>query len=381
MVLGIVQVCVDAQRSLILKSGLTNELEGCGKGKDRMLACEERLQKVCLQIVRQHRLKTMYNLMSSGNRTKVSSALNLLVSIVHASSTIGTSDIVGRLVHVFDFSLNALHTVSLPPKVAGGKMLDAINDPDNVKIWYSKDVSKRPTRAAFVDFVLGLLEHSDPVMVLPHVLRLKPILGNVFHYMSKDPAEVQEKILDVIEKVILGNHNRAREQVVLSISSRARFFTDMTLAQMAQIVVHGSLHSTQQVKKLSHKAKDLLVRILTDPLNGFAVLHRLKVPGHEGQVTGLWDSLHRETWNMSKGQRRSLRFLLQLRPWESRQLMFIMKHVFEHDPEVATQFIYNVAYDLEPKATSNWVVMMGVVSLARKSVAKALQSSDNKNFR
>jgi len=286
------------------------------------------------QLITPSRIKTFYALLSSGNRTKVSSSLLLLDQVV-ASCKYGVYDIL----KTFDFTLKGLKAASVPPKLAGGKMGYAQGDKRSVEyieaLWSSSDLSRRPTRLAFLKFFMSLLRNSGDY-TLPRLLQLRPLFAYALQYMSKDPRWVQYELVNCLQDNLLEKHRN-----IVTPGMRSSIFNEKALSELA-IVVQQATHRDDEM--LADIAVLLIQAILLDGIDqsdhGFHAMSR----------------------------RRNLRFLLQIKPWESSYFMHIIQETVRHDHLLIPLYLKEMKFDFEPKESAEWVTMMGVLSMLLKSL-------------
>ena len=295
------------------------------------------------QLITPSRIKTFYALLSSGNRTKVSSSLLLLTEVVN-SCKYGVYDIL----KTFDFSLSGLKTASIPPKLAGGKMGHARGDINSLEyveaLWKSEDLSRRPTRLAFLKFFMSLLRHSGE-QTLPRLLQLKPLFAYALQYISKDPQWVQYELVQCLQGNLLERHKN-----IVSPGMRYDLFTEKALSELA-IVVQQASHGDNEL--LAELAAHLIKAILLD---------------------GLDQSYHA---SHALSRRRNLRFLLQIRPWESSHFMHLIQEIGRHDHSLVSLYLKEMKYDFEPRENSDWITMMGVLSMLLHSLHQKSHSCLN----
>ena len=176
-----------------------------------------RLLNVTTPLLHPSRVRIVHSLLSSGNRTKVTCALRIVQAC--CSTPLGISYVLANL----DFSLAALVTVGTPPKVSGGKLLHAALDtPDGAyarRLWRERDVSKVPTRVALVELFVAMVRGACCVengVMVGKVFGLKGFVGVSLGYVSKDPWEVQEEVLGVLEGLIGSSSVAASAALALS---------------------------------------------------------------------------------------------------------------------------------------------------------------------
>eukprot|EP00890_Picochlorum_soloecismus_P002712 jgi/Picsp_1/3441/NSC_06279-R1_urb1 ribosome biogenesis 1 homolog len=284
------------------------------------------------QLITPSRIKTFYALLSSGNRTKVSSSL-LLLDQVAESCKYGVYDIL----KTFDFSLSSLKAASAPPKLAGGKMGHAQGDKKSFEyveaLWTSNDLSRRPTRLAFLKLFMSLLRNSGDY-TLPRLLQLKPVFAYALQYMSKDPQWVQYELVLCLQDSLLKQHKN-----IVNPGMRYAVFTEKALSEFS-IVVQQATHGDNEM--LAETAARVIQVILLDgidqPDHGFRALIR----------------------------RRNARFLSKIRPWESSHFMHIIQETTMHDHLLIPLYLKEMKYDFEPKESPEWVTMTGVLSMLLK---------------
>ena len=154
--------------------------------------------RLCDVLVEPCRIRIVHSLLSSGNRTKVSCGLHILRDVAEggantttgkpSAATMATMAGVRNILDAVDFSLGALETIGVPPKVTGGKLMNATaRDEDGVYargLWRSGDLAKVPTRVGYVRLWLGMVRGCGAGLCA-RVLGLRGFTGSVFSVRSR----------------------------------------------------------------------------------------------------------------------------------------------------------------------------------------------------
>lgn len=310
-------------------------------------------EHVCEQLIHSRRIRILYNLLSSGNRTKVSCGLILMTCVADHGAPYVT-----RILKHFDFSLNALKVVGVPPKVSGGKMMNAADDEGDGmyarRLWDSEDLSKRPTRVAFVQFFKSMVSNCDELR-LPLLLSMKYFASNVMHYISRDPYDAQMMVLSLVKTFIL-----EQPSDVLTPPTKAAVFSEKFIGQLVAIMQRSG--DDNGADEVAHEASLLLTKILTDTSLGVA----------DGK-TSLQECLFYENLSAAKSyKRRVLKCLLGIKPGPSHRIFLLLQHVFESDPLVAMLYLSEMPLDIEPRETSSFAANSAITIIALDSVITGL---------
>ena len=310
-----------------------------------------------MHIIEKRRIKYIHSLLSSGNRTKVSCGLHLLTAIAKR----GSSHVSGILERV-DFSLGAVKVIGVPPKVSGGKLMNAADSNADgeyaVKLWNSNELSKKPTRAAFVGFFMAMIEHCD-LLDLPFVLHLKHFVTNVLKYCSKDPYPVQKVMLEMIDRRVLKQPN-----VVLTPPTIAAVLPDNFLSQLAQIVQQSWIRVNDEdglCEQVMEIASGMLTNLLSEPRYGIIPMD--SVP---------WDVFNNGKIDHS-GRQRATKLLMSLKPAHCRAHLMIFRKVFARDPIIAALYLQRVPFELDAKKLSLFVMNMSLLVMCHVSLAAVLK--------
>lgn len=101
------------------------------------------------------------------------------------------------LARLFDFSLAALPQLARPPRPRKGEGQEAGGTGSGGasfwQQWRGGDALKRPSRAGFVAFALGLLGQAD-ALTLGTLLATRPLMGGLLNHLAGDPPEVQLQV-------------------------------------------------------------------------------------------------------------------------------------------------------------------------------------------
>ena len=151
----------------------------------------------------------------------------------HCPSPSDQYDAVNLVLTGLDFSLPALvggsstSSVGLPPKVQGGKLMNATvggGDGQYARgLWTTRDLARAPTRVGYVGLFVRLMEaccvNLDALeeTMACKVLWMRGFVGVSLGYVSKDPWEVQERVLGVVQRA------SCRAAVVALLGEQGRF--------------------------------------------------------------------------------------------------------------------------------------------------------------
>ncbi|KAI8101441.1 hypothetical protein M9435_001547 [Picochlorum sp. BPE23] len=286
--------------------------------------------------------------------TKVSCGLILMSCIADHGARFVT-----RILKQFDFSLNALKVVGVPPKVSGGKMMNAADDEGDGlyarRLWDSDDLSKRPTRVAFVQFFKSMVSNCDELR-LPLLLSMKYFASNAMHYISRDPYDAQLMVLSLVKTCVL-------EQPcdVLTPPTKAAVLSDKFIGQLVAIMQRSG--DDTGADEVAHEASLLLTKILTDTRLGVT----------DGK-TSLHECLFYDTLSTAKSsKRRVLKILLGMKPGPSHRIFLLLQHVFESDPLVAMLYLSEMPLDIEPRETSSFAANSAITIIALDNVIRGLK--------
>ena len=307
------------------------------------------------------RLHTFYSHLASQQRSRSTAALLLLAAL--ASFNLATAR---ELVRAFDFSLAALPPLARPLRARKGESA-AEHAARQRHEWSASDPLKRPTRAAFSVLTLALLRTADS-QLLPEMLRLRPLIGGTLHYLSSDPPALQEEVLKVVFKRVLGARAMA-----LGSTAKADVFSDAALGQLASICAadedaeeneeSNEAVAVRQQQAASNLANQILSLICTDPRHGICA---------ETATAGEFCLLQASSSAaLSSGQRKLLRWLHRLRPAESAAHGDLLRACVSHDPALAAAMLLSLQVSMEPVATGKWLVHAGVVGSLVRCLAGA----------
>jgi hypothetical protein len=193
------------------------------------------------------RIKVFYYHLSSSKNERISASLLLLASVCSFSLSC-TEEVVQN----FDFSLSALSGLARPRKQRKDEPQSAFYERMK-REWNETDPLRRPTRCAFISWVLSLLRNSNP-HVLKTVLRIRPLTRGVLHSLSSDPPNVQIEVLTALRvHVVVGRDFQkpihhlnsfsndthgsqgAMQGSSLSAADRSHIWTDAALGQLSKI--------------------------------------------------------------------------------------------------------------------------------------------------
>ena len=304
------------------------------------------------------RVRIIHSLLSSGNRTKISSGLLLLKHIA-----MGGSFNVSCIMKNIDFSLNAIKVVGVPPKVAGGTMMNAARVGADGEyaygLWTSGELAKMPTRAAYVEFFKAMVENCSP-MKLAELLTIKNFLSNAVNYLSKDPYHVQEDILMVMKRYVLD-----QDRYTLTPPTKGIVLSDKFLSQLALTIQQASerLEGGQEeyVENVLSLASQMLIRLLCDPNNG---------------VVSFEESFMSTNVEHSQG-RKVISLLGFLKPTVCKEHLQIINAVFSKNAFIAALYLTKSSIDLDPKKMTSCLINLSIMIMAFDALLSDIQSMDS----
>ena len=346
---------------------------------------------LCGVLVHPKRVRIVHSLLSSGNRTKVSCGLHILKDVAEGAvgegvgmpGDVGISPGVDVDTHAskrekngpaiildaVDFSLGALGTVGVPPKVTGGKLMNATaRDEDGVYargLWRSRDLAKVPTRVGYVAFWVGMMRacgRLGDVRTLARVLGLREFMGSVLNYASRDPWDVQEEVLGVVKVCVLD-----LDDVVMTAVTKwgalgeGRFF-----GQLGQIVEQSCLRLEEggeedeeldTVRRVLALASELLTRVM-GLVGGVG-------SGAEAGLSGLLA--------VSAVPQRVVKPVLGLRPARCYEHARAMYRAFERNPLTAVVYLRGMNQEVDMKKEATFLVNASLLVGAYEAVAGLLK--------
>lgn len=304
------------------------------------------------------RVRIIHSLLSSGNRTKISSGLLLLKHIALA----GPCN-VARIMKNVDFSLKAFTVVAVPPKVTGGTLMNAaIGGVDGEyahTLWTSGDLAKMPTRAAYIEFFIAMVEQCAP-MKLADLLTIKNFLGNAVNYLSKDPYFVQQDVLRVIQKYILN-----QDEYVLTPPTKGMILSDKFLSQLGQTIQQAAERldanlEEEKVENVLSLSSRILTRILSDPNIG--------VVSEQGSCISK---------SLEHGQgKKAVGLLRSLKPTICKEHYRVIHAVLNMNAFLSALYLKNVSLDLDPKKTTSCLINISMVIMAFDGLLSQIQSEE-----
>jgi hypothetical protein len=260
-------------------------------------------------------LKSIYYHLSSGDRARGVGALTFLTSLASISSRV-----TGKIVQTFDFNLKALSTLAMPSMK---------HPPPKEWCLTVKDGSlflspRRPARAAFLGFVITILQRAN-AFTLPEVLNSEGLMHSALRYLSKDPQSSQLKVLTVL-------HSR-------TVSQTAQW-NDYALGQLARIAGEPHNPAADVAEKLLNVAASALLTC-TGARSAAAMLKLLVDRMDYGRSPRHWN---------------------------------VMKAVLELDATVALEFYRRFNVQGDPAASpQRWVTYVGVLNVALERIGRAFE--------
>lgn len=274
------------------------------------------------------RMRHIYSHLGSGIRVRVNAAFVVLAAIAGRGKRCAA-----ELFRTFDFSLAALPKLASPPRdtrAKEGAIVKRRKEP--------KDVMSGSTRRAFCEFVLAFFTVKDRALLRP-VLAQRVLFGNVARFIAGDEAEMQLRVLRVIEDDVMSN------EIGVPARLRAALFGDVSLEQLATIAGQSEdAHAGDGKAALA--ATSVLVKLLTDPAHGL-------IPEKSGVV--------------SKKCATVVRLLQKLRPIECDAHLKILLSACETHPLLASMYLPGAKFTLDPRLSAHWLTSASV--LGRISVA------------
>lgn len=303
------------------------------------------------------RVRIIHSLLSSGNRTKISSGLLLLKHIAG-----GGSVNVNCILKNIDFSLNAIKVVGIPPKVSGGTMMNAADMGADGKyaysLWTCGDLSKMPTRAAYIEFFKSMVVHCHPVK-LAELLTIKHFMNGAINYLSKDPYYIQQDILQVIQRYVLDQN-----PYTLTPPTKGKVISDKFLSQLAQIVQQASERQGDNqddvAQNVLYLATTMLSKLLSDPNYG--------IVSYDGI-----DVLFSKRLEDCQCQK-AVSLLHAIKPAACKELCRLMHTVFGQNPVVAALYLRKVSIDIDPKKLTSCLINLSVMIMAFDALLSQIHS-------
>ena len=139
-------------------------------------------------------MKPVYFHLSSDEHSKANHSLAFLTSAVALSSEHTLA-----FISSFDFSLAAWPKLAVPPAAQRKPQ----GDHSASKRWTSSKLSKRPTRACFVELATACLLAADDKAAVAAVCAAPSLLGLVLAHISKDPPEVAARVCTALLQRVL----------------------------------------------------------------------------------------------------------------------------------------------------------------------------------
>jgi hypothetical protein len=303
-------------------------------------------------LVHPKRIRIVHSLLSSGNRTKVSCALLALKGVP-----------VPIILERVDFSLGALDKIGVPPKVTGGKLMNATDsgqDGDYAnRLWRSRDLAKRPTRVAYVDLFRYMLRECDP-RTLSVVFSLRNFAGGALGYVSKDPFDAQEDMLSAIKECVLD----LDDVVMTPISKWNALSGGKFLTQVSQVIEQCCERLKEQSAGDAEKADLNLVRRVLELASDILCDTVIAFSGtRSGKRSMFWRGLH---------ELRPIRALMLLRPLKCHEHARIMHRTFQRSPLIAAMFLRDVSIDLDAKKTTSYIINASLLISAFDAVTRGM---------
>ena len=286
------------------------------------------------------RLKPMYFMLSSDSKGRSNAALILLTALAKFSEEAAT-----QLSQTFDFSLSALPKLARPPKAS--KKTE--NSADSIaKQWQEKDVLKKPTRVAYVHFALAMLCSVDRLS-LAMLVNNRIFMGGLMHHLASDPIQLRTEVFQALQRQVLASGSRKGG---LSPADRAAIFTEATFAQLTLLV---NFESDDRVV-----AKDILMQAATNPSYGLL----------PSTLKGGGTLIEAVTQQLSYGQRRLLKWLGTLKPFNCAAHGELLLHCCASSPALAVQMLLALPFHqhLEPSGTGKWLALASVVEKLMQTV-------------
>ena len=329
---------------------------------------------LCDSLVHPKRVRVVHSLLSSGNRTKVSCGLHILRDVAEGGGDDmnDMNDMNGPalILDAVDFSLGALGTIGVPPKVTGGKLMNATaRDEDGAyarSLWMTRDLAKVPTRVAYVGLWLGMLRAcgaSGDVRTLARVLALREFMGSALNYVSRDPWDVQEDVLRAVKDCVLD-----LEDVVMTGVTKwgalgeGRFFgqlahiAEQSCARLEEEDGDGEDGGVGTVRRVLALASELLTGIMS-------------LVGGVGARDGAGVSA---LLAVAAVPPRVAKPVLGLRPTRCYEHARAMYRAFERNPLTAVVYLRHMNQEMDMKKEATFLVNASLLVGAYEAVAKHL---------
>ena len=327
--------------------------------------------------IMQHRMRAVFNHLSSGVRVRQNCALALLTSIASRNRSLAF-----ELYRNFDFSTSSLNRLAIPR--SSDRSNTASNRPR--KEWTWMDPFSLPTRHMFVYFILAFLERRDKTL-LHHLLAQKALLGNVMRHVASDPKYLICRTLRLFREIVVCPESRVPFRL------RAALCGDCSLEQLT--VICGSSnerhHSEDGISEThtsaaiaANLAQDIIMRICTDPSIGVCPQTDVRKQGmgsllDTNQILTMADEQANTTYlnedvkvvpnfhtnvkdfsTQSKGDDKKaatiVRLLRKLRPVESPNHAELLLTVCALFPQIASMYIRGAQLSVEPRPSVMWLI-------------------------
>ena len=329
--------------------------------------------------IMQHRMRAVYNHLSSGVRVRQNCALALLTSIASRNRSLAF-----ELYRNFDFSTPSLNRLAIPRSSDRSHSNTASNRLR--KEWTWMDPFSLPTRHMFVYFILAFLERRDKTL-LHHLLAQKALLGNVMRHVASDPKYLICRTLRLFQEIVVCPESRVPFRL------RAALCGDCSLEQLT--VICGSSneqhHSEDDMSEThtsaafaANLAQDIIMRICTDPSIGACPQTDVRKQGmgsvlDTNQILTMADEQANTTYlnedvkvvpnfrtkdfstrTQSKGDDKKaatiVRLLRKLRPVESPNHAELLLTVCALFPRIASMYIRDAQLSVEPRPSVMWLI-------------------------
>ena len=333
--------------------------------------------------IMQHRMRAVFNHLSSGVRVRQNCALALLTSIASRNHSLAF-----ELYRNFDFSTSSLNRLAIPRSPDRSHSNAASNRLR--KEWTWMDPFSLPTRHMFVYFILAFLERRDKTL-LHHLLAQRALLGNVMRHVASDPKYLICRTLRLFREIVVCPESRVPFRL------RAALCGDCSLEQLT--VICGSWnerhHREDDISEThisaanaANLAQDIIMRICTDPSIGVCPQTNVRKQGmgsllDTNQILTMTDEQANTTYlsedvkvvpnfrTQSKGDDKKaatiVRLLQKLRPVESPNHAELLLTVCALFPQIASMYIRDAQLSVEPRPSVMWLITashMGRIMLA-----------------
>jgi len=316
--------------TMMTRARETAATRGSGAGGDAWTERERLALDALARAIMSRRMRQVYSHLASGVRVRVCAGLMVLAGIAGRGKRCAA-----ELFRTFDFTLAVLPKLAMPPRDSATK--DSAKGQHKRKD--GKDVLAGSTRRAFCEFVLAFFAVKDASLLRP-VLAQRVLFGNVARFAAGDDPAMQMRVMQVIREDIMDVGSGVPARL------RAALFGDVTLEQLATMAGQADADEVSTSGRVAKDAREVLSELFTNSAHGLC-------PEKSGVA--------------SKKSVSIVRLLQKLRPIDCEAHLKILLDACETHPVLASMYLPNAKYSLEPRLSAHWLASAGL--LGRVSVA------------